>query len=136
MLEIIIELLALLPTSTSSFMSALADDKEKYILQYETQIKPHLKDFFIEPINLDGNRKDQGKGLFSIRNQLLKLIKNKKPKENKNMREICNQCNGTTRCRYCIGTGKKGFRGYGKISTEPCHYCNGTGLCRNCKGRR
>jgi len=63
----------------------------------------------------------------------------------------CLYCDGSTKCSYCKGTGKRMTQSTptedGNIKkvempetcpfckgTGKCHYCGGTGTCKNCKG--
>jgi len=39
----------------------------------------------------------------------------------------CSECNGTGKCRYCRGTGRKSWGGV-------CNECYGTGNCPRCGG--
>ncbi len=39
---------------------------------------------------------------------------------------VCPQCKGTGRCKYCSGSGKHAYPGYGKPSDQPCMWCFGT----------
>jgi hypothetical protein len=47
----------------------------------------------------------------------------------------CTDCNGNGRCRWCSGTGKRGYPGWGSTQGyEPCPYCDASGVCHTCKG--
>ena len=46
----------------------------------------------------------------------------------------CSDCNRSGRCKYCKGSGKANYPGYGEPSEEPCSWCQGSGVCYSCQG--
>jgi len=83
------------------------------------------------PIAYDG--KEGGKISFIIENKFWGGIMDNGMKTNKD--RVCPQCKGTGRCKYCSGSGKHAYPGYGKPSDQPCMWCFGTGVCQQCKGK-
>lgn len=47
----------------------------------------------------------------------------------------CDQCSGNGRCKFCHGTGRRHYPGFGRPSEEPCTWCFGSGTCQRCRGR-
>ena len=55
---------------------------------------------------------------------------------------VCSYCNGSTKCTFCKGTGKRKTsttnypkRGIERLEyEEECPYCKGSGKCRYCDG--